>query len=668
MGRLDHSLNSLSKFLFLFLTFLSVIMVILHGINFRNFAPLLLLFRYILLLSSIIPISMRVNLDVAKVIYSRNIALDKEIPGTIARNRVIPEELGLIRYLLSDKTGTLTRNEMIFKKISLETDRYTYEQTDLIKKMLVRATKGDSNCPEVIKENNSNLPSSQNIQSINTENQSSELGQSNKMSQFTSSLPLSEISQVQTNKSLLNSNLKKKKRTGKKKKNSEHDNSTNIRSSKIRHKEQIIKDVVNCMALCNNVTPIYTDGVKSFQASSPDEVALVNKAEEFGVELIERTQKKITVKNALGGIESYIIRANFPFSSERKRMGIVLQHESTNDIVFYLKGADIVMKDMLMEVKRGYLLDECDNLSKEGLRTLVLTQKVISLNDFIEWEKEYIKAQNSMFKREENIAKVISILEKNMDYLGVAGVEDKLQEDISKSVENLRNAGIKIWVLTGDKAETAKCIAISAGIKETNQEIFEILNMTNSDEIINKIEELSDIVKSRKMVLLIDGITLTTIFEHLTSKFFIVAKEVSAVICARCAPTQKAKITKVLKAYSTNGQVAAIGDGGNDVGMIQEADVGVGIVGKEGMQAALASDFSIEKFKYLEGLLLWHGRLSYKRSAALSQFVIHRGLIISVLQTVFTCSFYYVAIPIYNGWLMLGYSTIYTTLPVFSLV
>ena len=102
--------------------------------------------------------------------------------------------------------------------------------------------------------------------------------------------------------------------------------------------------------------------------------------------------------------------------------------------------------------------------------------------------------------------------------------------------------------------------------------------------------------------------------------------------------------------------------------MILEADVGIGIVGKEGKQASLASDFSINEFKYLRRLILWHGRLSYKRSSVLSQFVIHRGLIITVIQAIFSIIFYFVAIPVYNGYLMLGYSTIYTNFPVFSLV
>ena len=102
--------------------------------------------------------------------------------------------------------------------------------------------------------------------------------------------------------------------------------------------------------------------------------------------------------------------------------------------------------------------------------------------------------------------------------------------------------------------------------------------------------------------------------------------------------------------------------------MILESNVGIGIVGKEGKQASLAADFSINQFSYLKRLILWHGRLSYKRSAVLSQFVIHRGLIITVIQAIFSIIFYYVAIPIYNGYLMLGYTTLYTSFPVFSLV
>jgi len=102
--------------------------------------------------------------------------------------------------------------------------------------------------------------------------------------------------------------------------------------------------------------------------------------------------------------------------------------------------------------------------------------------------------------------------------------------------------------------------------------------------------------------------------------------------------------------------------------MIQQADVGIGLVGKEGLQASLAADFSITKFKHLSHLMLWLGRLSYKNTATISKFVIHRGLIISFIQFIFSIIFYNLAVPIYNGVLILGYSTIYTNIPVISLL
>ena len=142
-----------------------------------------------------------------------------------------------------------------------------------------------------------------------------------------------------------------------------------------------------------------------------------------------------------------------------------------------------------------------------------------------------------------------------------------------------------------------------------------------------------------------------------------------AVVCCRCSPSQKRTLTAGVKSCKKKKEaVLGIGDGGNDVGMIQAADVGVGIVGKEGKQAALAADFSINEFKDLKTLLFWHGRLSYYRSSLLSAFIMHRGFIISVFQLIFSCVFYYVSIPVFNSYLQLGYATIFTFWPVFALV
>ena len=135
-----------------------------------------------------------------------------------------------------------------------------------------------------------------------------------------------------------------------------------------------------------------------------------------------------------------------------------------------------------------------------------------------------------------------------------------------------------------------------------------------------------------------------------------------SVVCCRCSPTQKRIIVHTIKNY-TDARTAAVGDGGNDVAMIQEADVGIGIVGKEGLQASLAADYSILEFKYLNKLLLWFGRISYKNTSMMAKFIIHRGLIISFNQFIFSCLFYFNPVPLYSGFLSFGYSTIYTSLP-----
>lgn len=310
------------------------------------------------------------------------------------------------------------------------------------------------------------------------------------------------------------------------------------------------------------------------------------------------------------------------------------------------------------------LLDECEGLARTGLRTMVFAQKMILEEEYQRWKQLWDEAHTSMNNREEKMRKAADLLEVDLDFIGITGVEDRLQDDINVTIESLRNAGIKIWMLTGDKVETAKCVAISTGLKTVHQEIFEIKDVKGDLELINKINEFSNKMNT---VLLVDGASLTKALENHQKIFFEAAVRAPAVVCARCLPTQKAIITEMVKKFS-NLRVACIGDGGNDVGMIQASDVGIGIVGKEGKQAALASDFSILEFQYIKHLILWHGRLYYKNSAKLSQFIIHRGLIISFIQAIFICLFYYVAIPIYNGFLMLGYTTVYTNFPVFSLV
>lgn len=369
----------------------------------------------------------------------------------------------------------------------------------------------------------------------------------------------------------------------------------------------------------------------------------------------------------MGIKEEYSILANFPFSSETKRMGIILKHVESGRLLFYLKGAETVMENKCKPQYRAEISISCENLANEGLRTLVISQKLISPEFYETWNKKYEVAKADLNDREKLIRQCIDELEADMDLLAITGVEDKLQDKVANVIESLRNAGVKVWMLTGDKIETANCIAISAGFKSRKNIIKIMREITDKFDAIKQLDQFKR--QANNTVLLIDGQTIDLVFSDpiLEERFFKEACEAPAVCVCRCSPTQKALITQKIGFY-TKKRTAAIGDGGNDVGMILEAHVGIGIVGKEGKQASLASDFSIDEFRYLQRLMLWHGRLSYKRSAVLSQFVIHRGLIIAIIQAIFSIVFYFVAIAIYNGYLILGYSTVYTMFPVFSLV
>ena len=180
---------------------------------------------------------------------------------------------------------------------------------------------------------------------------------------------------------------------------------------------------------------------------------------------MERDQNRILIQNAVGDLENYFILANFPFSSDTKRMGIILKHEKTGRLIFYLKGADTVMKAKVRPNQRVVIDESCDNLSNEGLRTLVISQKMLTQEFYDEWNRKYEDAKADLNNREERILKCIEELEADMELLGVTGVEDRLQDDVALVIESLRNAGIQVWMLTGDKVETATCIAISAGFK-----------------------------------------------------------------------------------------------------------------------------------------------------------------------------------------------------------
>ena len=447
-----------------------------------------------------------------------------------------------------------------------------------------------------------------------------------------------------------------------------------------------VRDVVLALALCHNVTPTteVEDGesITTYQASSPDEIAIVRWTESVGLRVVHRDRHGIALQSVDSSRIAVRVRILevFPFTSEGKRMGIILQFlqgsESSissdfegGEIWFYQKGADTVMASIV--AANDWLDEETANMAREGLRTLVVGRRRLSSHQYEEFAASYRSASLTFESRDSNMARVVrEHLEHNLELLGVTGVEDKLQKDVKPSLELLRNAGIKIWMLTGDKVETARCVAVSSKLVSRSQNIqtitqLPLLTRTDPQAATDALSLLNSDPSST--ALLIDGDSLSYLLSHHRLPFISTAIHLPAVIACRCSPTQKADVALLIR-HHTKKRIACIGDGGNDVSMIQAADVGIGIVGKEGRQASLAADFSITQFHHLTKLLLWHGRNSYKRSAKLAQFVIHRGLIISVAQTVYSIATYFEPIALYRDWLLVGYATVYTMAPVFSLV
>ncbi|XP_056597157.1 probable phospholipid-transporting ATPase IIB isoform X2 [Triplophysa dalaica] len=615
VGLLDLELNRLTKALFLAQVVLSVVMVALQGFLgpwFRN------LFRFVVLFSYIIPISLRVNLDMGKSAYGWMIMKDENIPGTVVRTSTIPEELGRLVYLLTDKTGTLTQNEMVFKRLHLGTVSYGMDTMDEIQSHIIQS--------------------------------------------------YAQVSTTQSNSSSESSTPSRKPQPP---------------APKVRKSvSSRIHEAVKAIALCHNVTPVYesrancassepesteadqdfSDDNRTYQASSPDEVTLVRWTESVGLTLVNRDLTSLQLKTPAGHILTYYILQIFPFTSESKRMGIIVREEATGDITFYMKGADVAMASIVQY--NDWLEEECGNMAREGLRTLVVAKKSLTEEQYQDFESRYNQAKLSIHDRTLKVAAVVESLEREMELLCLTGVEDQLQVDVRPTLELLRNAGIKIWMLTGDKLETATCIAKSSRLVSRSQDIHIFRPVSNRGEAHL---ELNAFRRKHDCALVISGDSLEVCLRYYEHEFVELACQCPAVVCCRCSPTQKAQIVRLLQQHTDN-RTCAIGDGGNDVSMIQAADCGIGIEGKEGRQASLAADFSITQFKHIGRLLMVHGRNSYKRSAALGQFVMHRGMIISTMQAVFSSIFYFASVPLYQGFLMVGYATIYTMFPVFSLV
>lgn len=382
------------------------------------------------------------------------------------------------------------------------------------------------------------------------------------------------------------------------------------------------------LSICHTVLTEKIGETVEYKASSTDELALVSAAKYFGVEMINRNSEEIQIQHQ-GATITFKILNIIEFSSTRKRMSVLVQYPS-GDIYLFCKGADSTIIPLLSQNTEHIQRTEQSLIkyASEGLRTLVIANRKISQSEYDQWKTSYDSAMENIQDRESKLAECAEILEKDLSLIGVTAIEDKLQDKVPETISFIRKAGIKVWVLTGDKIETAINVAFSCSLL-TNKLHRIVIDAITENEVKKQLSDALD-NHPNKMALIVSGDALLHILN--TSNVHLMASLMThalVVIACRVSPQQKADLVNLTKEKEPNSKTLSIGDGANDVNMILAAHVGVGIAGLEGNQAVWASDFSIGQFSYLKRLMFLHGHESYRKNANLICYNFYKNLLIT---------------------------------------
>ncbi|KAJ8756013.1 hypothetical protein K2173_024559 [Erythroxylum novogranatense] len=628
----------------------------------------------LILYGYLLPISLYVSIEVVKVCQAkfidRDIHMYDEETGNTAQARTsnLNEELGQVDTILSDKTGTLTCNQMDYLKCSIAGTAYGVRASEVelaaVKQMAIDLEDQDSEMSNGSRHRNGarkswengKRPSEIELETVITSKDEKDPKQAIKGLSFEDSR-------------LMDGNFVKEPNA------------------------DVILLFFRILAICQSAVPELNEetGKFSYEAESPDEGAFVVAAREFGFEFFKRTQSSVFIRERYTSpgqvIErEYKILNLLEFTSKRKRMSVIIQDED-GQIMMFCKGADSIIFDRL--AKNGRMYEEpttkhLNEYGEAGLRTLALAYKKLDESEYSAWNSGFVKAKASISSdRDAQLEQVSDMMEKDLILVGATAVEDKLQKGVPQCIDKLAQAGLKIWVLTGDKMETAinigfACSLLRQGMKQicitamNSDAIAQDRKQAVKENILMQITNSSQMIKLEKdphaaFALIIDGKTLAYALENdMKGQFLALAVDCASVICCRVSPKQKALVTRLVK-QGTGKTTLAIGDGANDVGMIQEADIGVGISGVEGMQAVMASDFSVSQFRYLERLLVVHGHWCYKRIAQMICYFFYKNIAFGLTLFYFEAFTAFSGQSIYDDWYMLLFNVVLTSLPVISL-
>ncbi|OJJ50555.1 hypothetical protein ASPZODRAFT_54615 [Penicilliopsis zonata CBS 506.65] len=436
----------------------------------------------------------------------------------------------------------------------------------------------------------------------------------------------------------------------------------------------VIHQFLTLLATCHTVIPERSDSSSDqikYQAASPDEGALVEGAADLGYRFTNRKPRSV-IFNAGGQEIEYELLAVCEFNSTRKRMSTIFRCPD-GKIRIYCKGADTVILERLHADNPTVeaTLQHLEDYASEGLRTLCLAMREVPEEEFQQWYQIYDKAATTVSgNRAEELDKAAELIEKDFYMLGATAIEDRLQDGVPDTIHTLQSAGIKIWVLTGDRQETAINIGMSCKLISEDMTLL-IINEENAqatrDNLTKKLQAVQNQAHSSEetepLALIIDGKSLTFALEKDMEKLFLdLAVQCKAVVCCRVSPLQKALVVKLVKRH-LKSLLLAIGDGANDVSMIQAAHVGVGISGVEGLQAARSADVSIAQFRYLRKLLLVHGSWSYHRISRVILYSFYKNIALYMTQFWYSFQNAFSGQVIYESWTLSFYNVFFTVLP-----
>mmetsp|Transcript_89579 Transcript_89579/g.159036 ORF Transcript_89579/g.159036 Transcript_89579/m.159036 type:complete len:1113 (+) Transcript_89579:84-3422(+) len=566
------------------------------GVDDGTSFPMRFIFYWIILYQ-VVPISLYVCFEIVKLVLGFQINKDPAMVdprtgvGAMARTADLVEEMGQVNFVFSDKTGTLTENEMVYARACVA-------GTDL----------GDFR-PEA--GDNTKEPAG-----------------------------WTESKRILSN-------------------------------SKDPLYEQALWFFLSLATNHSVQVEVDDQGKKKFEGSSADEVAFVQAAADVGVTFTSRVRQAGSdhvdiVVTGPGSEERVFTKlGEIPFTSERKRMSVIFKH--AGDYWIFCKGADNIMGPLLDEALPSSMAEKLTEYSKLGLRTLVVATRKLDERLATKWLNTLAAVGQAKQGKEEALAEAAAEIEHSLNVAGVTAIEDKLQQGVPEAIVSIKAAGIRFWVLTGDKTETAVEIVKACRLFTESMVLAHLVNCKDEAQALQLLQEAKKSLSGpREAGLVIDGSFVQHVLSSDQARLILydLAMASRSCVCCRLSPQQKRKLVELVKEQNKAGITLAIGDGANDVSMIQGAHVGIGIRGKEGNQAVQASDVAISQFRFLVPLLLCHGRRAYRRVATFLCYMFYKHTAIAIGDIVWAHQVWFAGVIAYPDWLQAAFPAVVVGLPV----